>query len=190
MRQLEPSRAASAGCTRANRHVAIARGPARVGGSNCASAIRTRVFRFGEAPGVRQTTVEALDLASHPLTFSIKLPRTAQFVVWMQRASGETIDLFDRARRRGCKARGSEETCVIRNGLVEGKSLGSGRYSFASCREARLASACRSRSVHSHSDRDEVSEEGSSNRLRRTHVHRGTGAAAARGPLARNRISP
>ena len=47
----------------------VARGPAQVGGQNCYSAVRHRVFRFGVKPGVRTATVEALDVAPGNLMF-------------------------------------------------------------------------------------------------------------------------
>lgn len=102
----------------------VARGPAQVGGQNCYSAVRHRVFRFGAKPGVRTATVEALDVTSHPLTIRITLPRRAQIDVWMQETPGGTLDVFDHEHRDACSRRGARQSCVVRFGLLEGKSAG------------------------------------------------------------------
>jgi hypothetical protein len=102
----------------------VARGRAQVGGRNCGSAVRERVFRFSDEPGVRKATVEGLDLATHPLTVSIDLPRGAQVDVWMQKTPDGTLEVFDHAENRRCKARNGRERCVVRFGLLEGTSAG------------------------------------------------------------------
>lgn len=102
----------------------VARGPAQVGGQNCYSAVRHRVFRFGAKPGVRRATVEALDVTTHPLTIRITRPRRAQIDVWMQETPGGTLEVFDHKYRDACSRRGAHQSCVLRFGLLEGKSAG------------------------------------------------------------------
>lgn len=102
----------------------VAHGPAQVGGQNCHSAVRRRVFRFGAKPGVSDATVEALDVTTHPLTIRITLPRRAQIDVWMQETPGGTLEVFDHKHRDACSRPEAHQSCVLRFGLLEGKSAG------------------------------------------------------------------
>jgi hypothetical protein len=100
------------------------RGPGLIGGQNCAAAVRSRVLRFGSGSGIRHTEIEALDPRQHPVTVRIVLPRSADVDVWMETTSGSRMDVLDHSRRGDCKRRDSRDICVIRYGLLEGRSPG------------------------------------------------------------------
>jgi hypothetical protein len=102
---------------------ATARSDGRAG-INCRSARLATAVPFGAEPGADRFFVEALDPSTHVAIFRIELPHRADVDVSATTASGLSLLVLDRTRRRDCRRLGSHDVCVVQFGILPDEPAG------------------------------------------------------------------
>ena len=93
-------------------------------GINCQSARLATAVPFGAEPGADRFFVEALDPSTHAARFRIELPHRADVDVSAVTASGLSLLVLDRTRRRDCRRLRSRDVCVVQFGTLPDEPAG------------------------------------------------------------------
>lgn len=111
--------------------------------TRCGSIQYERVVDIGASRGTRRFAVSPLDTATHEVSFSIDLPRSAQVRVAVRTKGGPDFTVLNPAGRDDCRRIGGRDSCLVRFGLlgkrffapwsivVRKTSLGKAHISFA-----------------------------------------------------------
>lgn len=87
-------------------------------GTGCGSIQYERVVEIGASRGTRRFAVSPLDTATHEVSFSVDLPRSAQVRIAVRTKGGPDFTVLNPAGRKHCRRIGGRDSCLVRFGLL------------------------------------------------------------------------